>query len=166
MSTLLAIQIERNPPADVVRRLKQVDDRLDLKFVNYPTIDYGNVNATQYWAIIYRWQENDPRRVMIQRGDMPAHADYDVVTFLPLDCPVEQAFSLFERGARQLAGRSDADYLRSRVHKWNETVKEEAVKETVELAEELIETNAGTLFREEGKTVPKVFVTNPRGKVK
>lgn len=152
------------PPSDVVRRLKQVDENLDLKFVAYNTTDYGNVNSVQYWAIIYRWRAEDPRNVMIQRGDMPRDAAYDVVTMLPLDCEVHQAFSLFERGARQLAGREDANLLRSRVHKWNEAAQQEAMKETKELAEELIATNAGTLFREEGKTSPKVFMTDARSK--
>ena len=147
------------PPQDLVRRFKQVDDRLDVKFIHYPHVNYGNTNVQEYWAIIIRWPDDDPRRQLIQRGDLPEHGDFDVISFLPLDCSVEQAFSFFENACRgQVRDRQDVRRFLERLHKFNENVQEEAMKPVTELAEELIETNAPTLFRNEGKTTSKVVM--------
>jgi hypothetical protein len=155
------------PPADIVRRLRQVDERLDLRWVSYRNTDYANVNENAYWAIVLNWAENDKRWMYVQRGEMSPESTFDIIAMLPPDCDVEQAFGFFQRGLRgRVQTKNDVDLIVSRVHKWNEDVRAEAMKGTMELAEELIETNAGTLFREEGKTTTKVYQSLPSGRKK
>lgn len=147
------------PPSDVVDALKRVDDRLDLKYVVYGHRDGINMNRDERWAIILRWGENDERRIMIQRGQMPEEGAFDILSYLPIDCPVADAFSYFAAGAKQFHRPKDVERLLSRVHKFNEATTSDALKETTDLAEELISTNAPTLFEKEGKTIPKVYVS-------
>lgn len=148
------------PPTEIVRRLKQVDDRLDLMYVAFVSRDGPNTNMDERWAIIQRWLDTDKRRRLIQLGQMSPESDYDVLVYLPLDCPVDDAFSYFERAVKgQVRDNRDVERIVSRLHLWNESAKEEALKETKELAEELIEANAPTLFREQGKTTTKIFTT-------
>lgn len=151
------------PPNEVVESLKRVDDRLELKYVVFRSRDGANINLDERWAIILRWAESDKRRLMIQRGDMAPEADYDVLAYLPLDCPADQAFSYFEKGARQFHRREDVERLVSRVQKYNEKNTKDALKETKELSEELIEANAPQLFEKEtGKKVTKVFLSGDK----
>lgn len=71
-------------PASADAFLRTVDPLFFLKWVN------GGKYAFSYWAIMRRWEERDPRRERIQRGELPASADADVFHFLPADCPAEQ----------------------------------------------------------------------------
>lgn len=145
------------PPSNVVEALHRVDDRLDLRYVSYVHRDMANLNRDERWAIILNWAENDPRRIMIQRGEMSPGAAFDVLAYLPLDCPIEDAFNYFVSGAKQFHRKDDVERLVSRIGLFNDAVKADTMSSTVDLAEELISTNAGTLFKEEGKTIPKVF---------
>ena len=150
------------PLTNVVESLRRVDDRLDLKYVVYHHRDGVNTNRDERWAIILRWSETDPRRVMIQRGQMDPGADFDVMAYLPLDCSPEEAFHYFASSAKQFHRKDDVERLLSRIDKYNEKVTSDAKQSTVDLAEELISTNAPTLFEKEGKTIPKVFVTGKK----
>ena len=155
------------PPSEIVKRLKQVDDRLDLMYLSFPHRDGINMNLTQYWAIIQRWRENDKRRQMIQRGLMREDADFDVLAKLPLDCSPEDAFNYFEKGLKgQFKGNPDVRYFLDNLHKFNKKQQEENLKPVTEHAEEMIEANVTTLFKEQGKTIPKVFVSDGGNKKK
>lgn len=147
------------PPSEIVKRLKQVDDRLDLTYISYPHRDGPNVNITQYWAITQRWRQDDKRRQMIQLGQMAESSDFDVLAKLPIDCSVEEAHDYFLRALKgKIETHGDVKRVLERLHKYNEAQKVENLKETTELAEELIESNVGTLFEKEGKKIPKVFL--------
>ena len=60
------------PPKTMIDSFKRVDDRLDVKFIQYPFSDGSNINSIKYWAVILKWPENDKRRIAIQRGEMSA----------------------------------------------------------------------------------------------
>jgi hypothetical protein len=144
------------PDPEIVSRLKQIDDRLDLKYMAYPHRDYAETNLTQNWTIIQRWRQDDGRRKMIMLGQMSPEDDFDIIAWLPVDCSVEQAFGFFERACRgKFRTNKDIEYVLNNLHKWN---KEAVVpKEVKEYAEEMIEANVTTLFKEQGKTIPKVY---------
>lgn len=146
------------PPTDIVSALKRVDDRLDLKYVAFTSRDGPNINGSEYWAIIQRWTQDDARRRIIALGQMAPDSDFDVMTYLPLDCPVEDAYNYFQRAVEgQVRDKRDVTRIASRISNWNEAAKVEVLKETTELAEDLIETNAKSLFRDQGKTTTKVY---------
>lgn len=147
------------PPEGVVKSLHQVDDRLGLKYVAYHHRDGINMNTDERWAIILNWGAEDDRRVMIQRGQMAPDAAFDILAYLPIDASPEDAFSIFANGAKQFHRKSDVERLVSRIDKFNAKTTEAAKEETTQLAEELISTNAPTLFAAEGKTTPKVYVS-------
>lgn len=162
MSVLLTQVAGAVVPPELLRRFSQVDPRLGVRPISYPSRDGINYNAISYWAITYAWAENDKRRIMIQRGDMPEDAAFDVLCWLPPDCSVHDAFNYFLRNLKgTVRERSDVQRILDRIHKFNEDVVKENMKETTELAEELIETNAPTLFAKEGKSIPKVFQSGP-----
>jgi hypothetical protein len=159
MSILITRHEEAIPNAEMLKRFRAVDPRLGLRLVVYPMRDQANTNEHKTWAITYQWADDDKRRQMIARGQMAEDGDFDVLGWLPKDCSVEEAFSYFERTAKGLGReRGDMDRILNRLHHFNAQATEEAKKETHELAEELIETNAGTMFKNEGKTVTKVFM--------
>lgn len=146
-------------PSDIVERLHQVDDRLNLRYVYYAHRDYSNVNMDERWAITLRWTESDKRRRMIQLGQMAEDADFDVLAYLPLDCSPEQAFSFFENGARQMVGtKDDIDRLLSRIHAFNDQQTKKVIGEELAKADEVIDANVTTLFEKEKGKIAKVYV--------
>lgn len=152
------------PPTDVVARLKRVDDRLGLEFMSYPLRDGPNYNYIEYWAITCAWTDEDKRRHLVQINQLPEGSERDVVCMLPIDCSVNEAFGYFEKNVRQFRERKDFERILSRVHEYNETQTQENLRETTELAEELIESNVGTLFKKEGKDIPKVYFSGKGSK--
>ena len=124
------------PPSDVVERLKNVDPALGLRYVH----------NMKMWAITWRWTLSDPRREMIQRGDMNPDDAFDVFAWLPEDCPPEQAFGYIERGFVRNGGRHEVQYLLSRLDRYNQKLFDDKLQETNDLAEELLAANAKTLF--------------------
>lgn len=147
-------------PSEVVKRLKQVDPRLDLKYVAWPSRDGANMNLSHQWAIIQRWREDDTRRRMIQLGQMSDDSDFDVITYLPIEVSTEEAFGYFERSLRgQFQNNSDINHFLQNLHKWNVAAQKEVLKPVMEHAEEMIEANVGQLFGED-KKIPKVFVSD------
>lgn len=153
---LVTLHGEPVPPQDVLKRLKQVDDRLGLKFIGEPI---------NYWTVTLRWPEMDPRRAMIQRGEMAPGTDYDVIANFPRDCPVDEAVGMIQNNFKKHPTNNEIQHFLYKLDKLNRQAQADAMKSTNDLAEELLETNAKTLFRDEGKRVPKVFVNDKRSKI-
>lgn len=146
------------PPSEIVESLQRVDPDLGLRFVSFPVSDGPNVNGPQWWAITLKWQSNDRRRRMIDLGHMAQESDFDVLVYLPLDCSVRDAESYLLNHVRRTADKETASKrLLDNIHKYNQQVRKNVLAPTMELAEELIETNAKTMFREEGKEIPTVL---------
>lgn len=143
---------EVQPPKELVERFKRVDDRLDMVFVQYPIADGANANSVRHWAVIERWTENDKRRVLIQRGDLPEKGDFDILFRTPVNCPHEEIFGMFEKAVKGLiADKRDTARIASRIHFFNKAAQEEALAPVKELAEELIQDAHSA-------AVPKSFV--------
>jgi hypothetical protein len=161
--TLLNQHAQPIPNKEIVERLKRIDERLDVLFIGYPSRDFANTNMTANFVIIQRWRQDDKRRQMIQLGQMSENDDFDILAWLPLDCSVEQAYDYFLRACKGRFKESrDIEYFLENIHKWNEAAK--IPKEVKEYAEEMIEANVNTLFREQGKEIPKVYLA--KGNVK
>lgn len=65
------------PPREILQRLQQWEPALGLKY-----------HAVQ-WAFTWTWKDDDPRRQRIRDGQYPADAAYDIIGYIPLDCPVD-----------------------------------------------------------------------------
>lgn len=105
-------------PPDITTRLHRIDPKLDLKFV--PRFD-GN-----WWGVVARWEENDPRRRFIQSGDMATDSDFDLVCYIPLDCPADNVPPYIENVLRR-GGRPDINKLVEGLHRYNKGVGDIAV---------------------------------------
>ena len=140
------------PPQDIVQRLQEIDPDLGMKFLPGPQ-----------WAITLRWSQEDPRRVLVRKGDVAIDQAHDVWAVLPADCSPEQAYGYVIGCFKQAKGSGSerAAKLLDRVHMYNKQVQGEARRPVEEYAQELLEANASTLFRNEGKTTKKFFMTEP-----
>lgn len=102
---------EPQPPTEIVRRLRQVHAALGLKFY-HPAAGFSS------WAVTWTWAANDPRRERIQRGEIRPDADFDIIAWLPLDCPVAEAAAYVERAVKHYP-REDIQNLTNRLHHYN-----------------------------------------------
>lgn len=80
------------PSSEIQRRLRQVHPRLELRYVD-------SVDA--HWAICFRWAENDRRWAMIQSNEVDPLRSMDIIGYLPMDCPTEQAPAYLEKSLRE-----------------------------------------------------------------
>lgn len=129
-------------------RLQEIDPRLGVCLV--PDRD---APGGCWWAITYWWDENDPRRASIRDGSLPVDHAFDVIVYLPKDCSVDEAYGyLVSRFKAWSGSRDDIRKMLDRVHHYNRQVREATLAPVRELAEELTEANAPTLFADRGKT--------------
>lgn len=145
------------PNREIVRRLKQVDERLDLRYLPI---------AGGCWAITEKWGENDPRRSRIRSGEMPANADFDVVGFADPDLTEEDAFAVLVKSlkAKVADGQDYAKMLNDTIF-FNQARTAAVKNDAMGFGEELIDANqekiagkvisrgAGFSFDAEGKMV-------------
>jgi hypothetical protein len=137
------------PPAGMEERLHEIDP--DLGVVWLPLV--------KRWAITLVWPRHDTRRELVRRGQLGDGAAFDIVAYLPEDCSADEAYGYIVRSFKAWAGsRDDVHKLLDRVHAYNKKQQREALRETEELADELIATNAPTLFRGEGKTATRFYM--------
>ena len=136
------------PPTEIQKRLAQIDPALHLRYIG----------AQDQWALAIRWNPDDPRRAMIQRGDMAAGDDWDYLDMVPQGLTAEEAYHYVVRGLKRpsVHRKDEITKLLERVHVYNKIAEGEAKKPVMEYAEELIEANASTLFKDVGKTTTKV----------
>lgn len=78
------------PSPEAVRRLRQVDERLGMKWMEH----------TPCWALTVRWRENDPRRETIQKGLTQIGEDYDIGCLFAPDVRPDDIPALAERSMR------------------------------------------------------------------
>ena len=113
------------PPTDIVARLEE----RGLKLYKFP-------DENPRWGILSRWREDDPRREMIRKGEMSPGDDFDIIGYLPMDCPLEEVPTYLERQLRQHP-REDIARLADRMRDWNEKgLAEQQVEEVVAAAAE------------------------------
>lgn len=116
------------------------------------------------WGVTYKWNMLDPRRAEVQRGDRREEDAFDILGFLPADCPIDTAFDYILNRFRWPQDRSDLRNIIDRVHEHNRKVKEAALQPTMDLANELIETNARHLFKGIGKSTGSSLDVGQRSK--
>lgn len=141
------------PPQGMEERLHEIDSRLGLHWQA----------ATGNWAIIYKWADNDPRMARVRAGKLNPTQAFDLLTVLPKDCSPDQAYGYIVRTFKAWSGsREDVHKLLDRVHLYNKKRREDILREATDLAEELIKTNAPTLFSAIGKSSTRVYMTDKK----
>jgi len=144
---------------EIKDRLAQIDDRLGLMIMPNAMND-----GKTLWAVTYWWGQQDPRRAEIRDGRRAPDAAYDILGFLPEDCPVDSAFDYIAKRFRVLNSRADVNTMLSNLHKFNAERKADILKPTTELTDELIEANARHLFKGIGKSVGSSLDVGQRSK--
>lgn len=110
-------------PPEIERRLKQVHDGLTLRWMAAGAGD-------SYWAVCCRWEESDPRWQRVQSGQIPESQAVDMVTMLPVDCPVSEAYGYFVNGVRA-GSTTSVRRLLDRVEEWNREAQDAAWEQEI-----------------------------------
>jgi len=93
------------PPTAVVARLRALHAGLSLKFLTH---------TGEHWAVCMAWQPEDRRWERVQQGETDPASAYDIIGYLPVDCPTDEAPAYLERTFRQYPKdeiRQMADYV-------------------------------------------------------
>lgn len=113
------------PPQEAVKKLRQIDPRLSLKWV--PSA------AGAYWGIIETYGEHDPRWARVNSGELPRELAFDLRAMLPPDCSAEEAVGFVERYFRPVGdARKEAEAKVKKVVKANAEVKQRHVDKFLE----------------------------------
>jgi hypothetical protein len=99
------------PSPEVQRRLRAVHPSLFLRYIDHlPTM----------WAICWQWPENDARWATVQSGEVDPARAHDIVGYLPMDCPLEEAPAYLHRVMRTFP-KEEVSQLADRILRFNET---------------------------------------------
>ena len=139
------------PPAEMVRRLQQIHPDLNLAF-NDPGEHGGS-----HWTITWRWPTDDRRWQRVSSGEVPEREAFDIISRLPLDCSVDEAYGYVVNTFRANMSREDMAQLLERAHKYNEGVQKAAEDEAMADAYNLAEVRGAAIVGEvTGNRVIKV----------
>lgn len=92
MAVLLNAAGQPEPPTAVVARLRALHAGLSLKFLTH---------TGEHWAVCMAWQPEDRRWERVQQGETDPASAYDIIGYLPVDCPTDEAPAYLERTFRQ-----------------------------------------------------------------
>jgi hypothetical protein len=101
------------PPSDVLARLRRVHPALSLRWSQMPN---------RPWSMTWEWPETDARWGRVRSNEISPDAAYDIIGYLPTDCPIDQAGAYVENALKQYP-RDEVRKVRERMHKWNEVDK-------------------------------------------
>lgn len=136
------------PPSEIVRRLRAVDPHLALRL---------NPSGRGWW-LVREWGEREPRRAMIQRGEMPADGAWDLLCEIPLDCDVWQVPGYLQT-LRRVNGKEDVQRMLDEMDRYNDALREDAIEaaiaDTMERAEHRAERGFGALPRVFNAGIPE-----------
>jgi len=79
-------------PPTAVARLRALHAGLSLKFLTH---------TGEHWAVCMAWQPEDRRWERVQQGETDPASAYDIIGYLPVDCPTDEAPAYLERTFRQ-----------------------------------------------------------------
>lgn len=116
------------PSPTIARRLSAISPGLHLRFLRV---------TQQHWAVCQTWVQNDVRWGRIQSGEISPDRAFDIIGYLPMDCPIEQAPALLERMLRTYP-KEDVQKMADAVFAHNEAAPtaqavEEAIAEVLDM---------------------------------
>lgn len=131
MPILLNAQGRPEPSPEVTRRLLEVHPGLFLRF-----FDQTGAN----WAICWAWPKDDPRWATVQAGTTDPASAFDIVGWLPMDCPLDSAPAYLSQSLRSYP-KEEVARLAERVTHFNmaggptQALVEEAIAEVLDSAD-------------------------------
>ena len=154
-------------PQEVQDKLKDIDPLLELipyqTAYNVDQTEPGKISdLTWRWLLARHWPEGDPRWRMVDQG-YPRDKAFDRIGDLPADISLEQVPSYLKQALRPTTAPR---HIYEGIAQWNEDQMIRNGEATMDFAEELIRTNAATMFKEMGMEIPKVYQYNPTPKKK
>lgn len=78
------------PPTEVVERLRLIDERLSIEWVE------GAWGAA-YFGLFERWRQGDRRWERVQNGELPESKARDLVRMFPRECPAPEMAAFVEQ---------------------------------------------------------------------
>jgi len=128
MSVILNDRGEPQPPLSIVERLQAVHKGLGLRHTPH---------AGPVWAITFAWGPEDRRWEYIQQGTMPANRAFDLIGYLPVDCPLDQApsyvASVFRKSNREEVQRMADAVLQHNASAPAAAMVQEAIAEVLDM---------------------------------
>jgi hypothetical protein len=98
------------PPSDLLARLRRVHPALSLRWSQMPG---------RPWAMTWEWQSEDARWERVRQSEIPPASAFDIIGYLPADCPIDQAGAYVEASLRSYP-REEVQKARQRMTHWNE----------------------------------------------
>lgn len=145
MAILLNAQGRPEPSSEVTRRLLEIHPALFLRH-------FSHVGAS--WAICWSWPKNDARWAFVQDGSLDPQSAFDIVGYLPMDCPLDSAPAYLQRAFRDYP-RAEVQQLTERVTRFNMTGASTAALAEAAIAEVLDQPDpSGTTKVRRGKKIP------------
>jgi hypothetical protein len=133
ISTLDSLPFAPEPNAEVLRSLKQIDERLGLRYL---PIGEG------CWAITEKWGEDDKRRARVRSGEIPPSMDFDVLGFASEELLLEDAVGMLTHQLRaKVTNRPEYQSMLDRCILQNKLQSQENISGTREFAHELFAAN-------------------------
>lgn len=97
------------PSPEVSRRLKAIHAGLHLRFVE---------TFAEHWAVCMTWDSEDRRWVHVQEGHTSPTDAYDIIGYLPMLCPADEAPAYLERMFRTFP-KEEVQRMSDAMESWN-----------------------------------------------
>jgi len=98
------------PPSDLLARLRRVHPALSLRWSQMPG---------RPWALTWEWPDTDARWERVRQSEIPPASAFDIIGYLPADCPLDQAGGYVEASLRSYP-REEIQRAYQRMQRWNE----------------------------------------------
>lgn len=117
------------PPSDVVERLRRIDERLSIEWVE------GAWGAS-YFGLFERWKQGDRRWERVQNGEIAEAKARDLIQMFPRSCPAYEMAAFVEQrwGSRAIPKdpKKEADRLVEEANRLYQQAREQTVQGVVE----------------------------------
>lgn len=139
MPVLLNSAGRPEPSPEISRRLAAITPRLTLRWLE---------GIGPSWAVCLAWPEGDRRWERVQTGKTRPDRAFDIIGYLPRECPLDEAPAYLERMLRDYP-RDEVRNMTDAVARWNE---QEAGKAEVEQAvAEILDSPNPTVPKKRGR---------------
>lgn len=147
--------------SEVQSYLRAIDHHLYLRAFPF-------LGGTWHWALCETWGPNDRRREWIREGTTPPDKDFDIVGWPPAELKILTADDAASYLASCIRSRATErpEWLKylAKIDAYNARQTLRNQQPIVDYATELAEANAGSLFRDQGKTTARVFQSDDHQK--
>lgn len=132
-AVLLNNRGEPLPPFDVVERLRRIDERLSIEWVE-------GAWGCSYFGLFQRWERGDKRWERVQSGEIPEKQARDLIQMFPRSCPPAEMAAFVEArwGSRAIPNdpKAEADRMVVEANRLYELAKQQNVEHLIDKSAE------------------------------